>query len=228
MTNPKITFKLNKEKDKENLRFFINYKSRSGTDSYEALVFDYPELKNLRDLPKEKQEKIINKFVEDKYKELSEELQLNLKEAIRIWKTIESYFFQEVQKLFNHSWSRKEFTVYLTIFDRFRYDLENGFFFVPRNTKRRSITKVAMHELLHFMFFEYWKKHFEGRLSEDKLWDLSEIFDVIILNKEPWIKFAGQKSQSYPAHEQKYKELNELFNKSKDLKEFLEKAVKLL
>jgi len=227
MKYPKINFKVDKEMDKENIKFFLNYKSRSGHDSFLELVKFNPELKGLREKSKEEQEKVINEFIDRTYNKLEESLEKDKKEVVEpAWDDIAEEFFEASSKIFDgHKFSRSEYTAYLTIFWRFRYNLEKSYFYIPPNFKKTSLTLLTMHELLHFLFFDYWEKNFSGRLDKDKLWDLSEILNVLILLDEPFVTLGGAKSIPYPAHERKFAELKPIWNKRKSMKDFIDKAV---
>ena len=142
------------------------------------------------------------------------------------WDKTTKQFFEATDKIFNnHPWKLSEFIAYLTIFSRYRYNLDEGYFYIPPNFSYGSWNLVCMHEMLHFHFFDYWDKHFSGRLEKGKLWDLSEILNVLILNEHPFRYLGGQDTPPYPAHKEKYEELKPLWNSRKDLNDFLEKAI---
>lgn len=226
MKHPRIEFKLNKEAEKETLRYFLDAKIGTGDDNFEILVQVYPELKKLRELSKEEQDKLINDFVESKYKEFSKELKQDLKLAKKVWKKLEKPVFKEVEKLFEEELPDEVYTAFITIFSRFRYDKDKKFFFVPRNNSMHNINCVTLHESLHFIFFNYWDKNFKNKLPEEKLWDLSEILNVLLMERQPLLAFANQGSKPYPNHEKHYQPLKELFNKRNSMKDFIEQAIK--
>src|SRR3989344_2633262 len=195
----KVTFIVNREYDKENLKFFLNYTSPSGQDSFAIAVQDYPELLKFREV--ENPEQQITEWVDKKYDDLGPELEKNCTDQERIWRVIEDRFFAKASELFDgHKWPRQEFTACLTLFSRYRYDKETGIFFVPRQNIRHGITGVCIHELLHFLFFDYCEKNFKGKLSDEKLWDLSEVLNVLIMQSEPFGTWTGQKVRAYPKH----------------------------
>ncbi len=226
MKHPKIEFKLSKEQEKETLKFFLRTKFGTGKDDFALLVRNFPELLNIRDLSQEKQEELIESFVEKKYSEMSKELSQDRNLAEQEWKKVEKKIFEEIQKLFeNHELPQETYTAYLTLFERFRYDREKKFFFVPRKNGINYINCVTIHETLHFIFFDYWNKNFKDRLQMNKLWEFSELFNVIVMNEEPLLTFAGQKSKPFPNHEGNYPKLKELFEKRTSLKDFFEKVI---
>lgn len=227
MSIPKINFVVSKEAEKDNIEFFLTYKSRSGQDSFLVLVRFFPELQNLRELSQKEQEKVISEFVDKKYEELIVELNRGKEEVSKAWDLIKERFFKAAIELFDsHNFPKTEYIAYLTIFFRFRYDLERGFFYVPKDFKQTSATLIAMHELLHFLFYDYWNTYFKEKLDERKLWDLSEILNVFILMSQPFRYLGGQDTIVYPAHEVKYKELKPLWDNKRSMKEFIEKAIK--
>ncbi len=224
--NPKINFKISKEAEKENIKFFLTYKSRSGQDSFLLLVRCFPELQNLRELSQNEQEKVIDEFVDRKYEELKNDLERGKDEVGKAWDYIKERFFKAAVELFDgHNFPKKEYTAFLTIFLRFRYDLEKGFFYTSKDFKQTSATLITMHELLHFLFYDYWDKNFKGKLDDNTRWDLSEILNVFILMSQPFRVLGGQDTVAYPAHKEKYEKLKPLWENRKNMKDFIEKSI---
>ena len=228
MKHPKIEFKLSKEQEKETLKFFLRTVIGTGKDDFALLVRGFPELLDIRKLNNEKQDELIDSFVEKKYAEINKELEQYRDLAEKGWKKIEKQVFEEIQKLFGEDLSEEVYTAYLTLFERFRYNRELKFFFVPRKNGLNYINCVTIHETLHFIFFDYWNKNFKNRLQTNNLWMFSELFNVIVMNKEPFLSLAGQKSKPYPNHEAHYPKLKELFDQRSSLKEFFEKVIAYL
>ena len=76
--------------------------------------------------------------------------------------------------------------------------------------------EVAFHETLHFAFFDYLDKNFSEqtkKLSKNSgiLWEMSEIFNVIILNLSPFREILGMEELLF------YPELKEKLDKAKEI-----------
>lgn len=209
MNQPKILFKLDKEQDKDNLRYYLSQKSSyTGQDAFSKLIMKYPELNVLRDMNEKDREELINSFVDSKYNELKEELKQNLEDVKKEWAKISPYFFKEASKVFDgHSFPSGDYNVYLTIFHRFRCDEKNKRFFVPRNLEFFSINSVMVHELLHILFYDFVQTHFH-KMSYEEQRDIAEVVITILMNQEPFVQFAGHKSEPYPSHKELYDFVN--------------------
>ncbi len=76
------------------------------------------------------------------------------------------------------------------------------------------------HEMLHFMFYDYFYKRFPKYLDQERYsffnWHVSEIFNSIVQNSKAWAGFFGAKSMTYPEHKRIV---------SKMLNEFSDKAI---
>lgn len=171
--------------------------------------------------------KIVKEVLEREYKKHDNVLKYNLETIEKEWTELEPEFIEESEKLFDgHPFPSGEYKAYISIWGRFVRNLDKKTLSFPCQTGLMMMTVV--HEMLHFMFYDYFEKNFEGKLDKNQLWELSEIMNVLIMNEEPFLTWTKHKSQAYPAHEKNYEKLLPLYKERKSMKEFIEKAVEIL
>jgi len=218
-----VKFKLNKNLDKKIILEFLDAKA-GGIDFGSNLIKLHPSLKVIKNKSIKEKKEFISKFVDSFYK--TNNLKPKLKQIEEAWKKVEDSYFEEIKKLFKIK--GKKYTAYFSIIN-----------FCPRWITKKEFTisyyfpikknlVVICHELTHFFFYDYISKHFARKLSANEKWHLSEIFNVVILNQKQFAKlYTPVKELAYPAHKKYIKQYKELFDNSKDLKGFLNKAIKL-
>lgn len=169
----------------------------------------------------------VKLIIKEEYRQRKEELKKEMKQIKKEWAIIEPLFLKECQKNFDgHSFPEGHYTAIMSIWNRFDKDLKRKTFSFPVNQKIRLL--VIIHELLHFQFYDYFYKNFKNTLNDKKVWELSEILNVIVMNKEPYITWVKVPTLPYPAHEAHYKLLKKIYKQSATMKEFIERAILLL
>ncbi len=111
-------------------------------------------------------------------------------------------FFSEMEKIFKINFSDSKFQGYLSIFDCNPRWIETRTFQVYYKRDIDSMLAVILHEVLHFAFFEYLNRNFRKEIdgmSKDsgKLWKLSEIINVIILNLPAFKEILGREEKLF-------------------------------
>lgn len=224
---PKVKFKLNKGLDKKIAFEFINVK-HGGIDFSRGIINVHPKLKNLKKIKNNtKKKKLINDYFNLFYKKHTNYLKNQIFKFNKEWKKIENKFIKEVNTIFkNYSWPKGKHTGYLSIIDcnpRFLKDKTfQVFYFHPQ-----GVVYVTMHELLHFIFYDYAiKKYpiFFKKLDTESevFWDLAEIFNVIILSLSEFKKLHQQKKIfCYPEHKKYLPKLRKIWQKTKNIDEWL-------
>lgn len=231
---PKIKFKLNKTLDKKMAFEFLNIK-QGGVDFSRGIIDVHPELKIIKEIKDDKQKKkLINRHFDFFYKKHITYLKNQTVRFNKEWIKSEIKFFNKTKKIFkNNPWPKGKYIGYLSIIDcnpRFLKDKTfQIFYFHPQ-----GIIYVTMHELLHFIFYEYAiKKHYKTfkKLNTETgiFWDLAEIFNAIILSLPEFIKLHKQKNIfSYPQHKKYLPKLKKLWQETKDIDEWLIEGYKFL
>ena len=110
--------------------------------------------------------------------------------------------------------------------------LENKTFQIPyRHRFPNYVPVVIAHEMLHFMFYDYFYQRYPKYNKPEKnffVWHISEIFNTLIQNSPEWLRYFKRKSMGYPEHEKIVKKLGrEWYRKNTwDLDEIVGQIVK--
>lgn len=216
---------MNKNLDKEICLKFLK-KKKAGIDFGGGIIRLYPEVEKAKGLSRKKKQKVISEFVDDYYRTHEKGLEIVLKDFRSSWRNCEKKFYRQVDKIFkNHPWPEGKYICYLSIFNcnpRFLEDKTfQAFFQHPL-----GICHVAAHEMLHFMFYDYVGRKFPEAVakagSEEKLWEISEIFNSLILSLPQFSKTTGvKKEKGYPAHAKLLPQYQKVWHDSKGVDQFL-------
>ncbi|MCX6783467.1 MAG: hypothetical protein NT141_00080 [candidate division WWE3 bacterium] len=214
--HPSLKFELNKEMDYWTAKEFV-----------EPIIKRHPDLASLKQTQKELWPEKIKEYVDSYYTDHDQEIKAVLEKTQTKWDEIYKEFYQAVDRLFDrHPWPKGEYLGFASIFDCNPRFLGNKTFQFFYNHQEGTIY-VAAHEMLHFMFFDYAFKHFP-KLTEDDLWDLSEIFNVIILSRPEFVAITGNSSpRAYRDHLKDIQKYTNLWKNSKDVKGLIKSALDL-
>lgn len=224
---PKLKFKINKTLDKKMSLLFWDRKT-AGIDFGVSILKDHPSFKKLNKLNVEEKISFINKYVDNYYSKYRQVLNRFLKKFKKEWQSVENQFYLETNKIFkNHPWPKGLYICYLSIFNCNPRFLENKTF---QAFYRHSygIKLVACHEMLHFIFYDYLEKKFAKeikKISAEKIWTLSEVFNNIILATPEFIKLTQKKPLGYPTHLKLIQKLSLLWAKTNKIEPFLKKVL---
>jgi len=138
-------------------------------------------------------------------------------------------FFKAVDKVFAHPWPNGLYFAYLSIFPCGPRFLENKTFQVFYLAKENASLRTA-HELLHFLFYDYFEKNFsEISPTEEKVWILSEVLNFLILDSPKFCAlFGASHSHPYPNHISIIENLKPEWENRKDLNSFLRSSLKVI
>ena len=231
--NMKLSYEINKDLDKEMAINFLGY-SAGGIDFSKAVIGPHPDLNGIDKYTIDKQKEIIDQYFDKFYNEHAEEILKKKDQFNQKWNEVENQFFDAVSKLFNNKIEiADKYTGYLSIVNCNPRFVEDSAFQIFWQNKKGSIY-VTCHELLHFVFFDYVKRfHFEtlGKLSTDEglLWEISEIFNDIILILPEFSKIHGQNTlDHYPVLEKHIDAAGALWKESADIDIWLRGMTKYL
>lgn len=187
----------------------------------------HPKIKTITKSIKNQREKdkLIKDYIKKIYQRDSSQIYNNgICEAKRKWQAIKTSFFKETSKIFKqHHWLKAKYIAYVTIWGVYPRLLYNKIFFFPYKYENKSfISLVIMHEMLHFLFYDYairrHPKIFKRLETETGIfWDLSEIFNVIILSLPEFKKLHKANIKYYPKHKKYLIKLKKLWEKTKDI-----------
>lgn len=167
---------LNKELDYRTYENFCDF-TVAGADFSAKIKKDHPEI-NLEN---------HREYIDSFYSKNQKVLEKSCEEINELILQKETGFFQAVYKLFETDYSKTDYKGYLSIFDCNPRFIEDKTFQIFYRKNLSDKLEVIFHEILHFIFFDYCDKNFSAETknldkNSSKLWELSEIFNVIVLN----------------------------------------------
>lgn len=129
------------------------------------------------------------------------------------WRKEEKQFFEIADRLFSNTpWPDGKYIAYSTIWGMYPRFLDDKTFQIPVSAKkRRAINLIIAHELLHFIFYPYFFKRYKEYKSHKYdffVWNISEIFNSLILKRQEWKKLLKANNQDYPEHKKIISELS--------------------
>ncbi|MEA3378868.1 MAG: hypothetical protein U9Q69_04480 [Nanoarchaeota archaeon] len=229
-TSIKVSFLLSFKNDLDLFKeFYKKQQYPTGeNDSQIFLGFLKEELmKQIPNLNKERCFILIKNVLKREYKKNKKLLNIKLQIAKSKWQEIENSFFQESKKVFDgHPFPKGHYHAYISIWGRYIRNLESKSITFPPN--QRFMLLVIIHEFLHIIFYDYFYQNFKNKLNKEKLWELSEIINVLIMNEKPFLTWAEYPSLPYPAHKKNYKKLKEIYDKRESMHDFIKKAISVL
>lgn len=203
-----ISFRTDANKDVTSFFCFVVDAEYDGGRSLEWAVLDkYPECKTwFADGTFVGKRSDVVRFVKEKYAEHADIIDTNLASYEQKWRVVEPKFHELVRGLFGtHPWPKGKYVAYPTIWGMFPRFLDNKTFQLPfKFRNKRYVNVVIAHEMLHFIFYDYFFKHYpkyEGDDYDMLSWHVSEIFNTVVQNSEPWLKVFSVPTMGYPEHE---------------------------
>ena len=209
MFYPRITFRKSVKKDLETLLAFTKDAAYdNGRNLNWAIFKKYPQLEINFDKNqhyKIKNNKSVRLFINEKYRAKQKAMSRSLVQHKKHWEKIAPRYFSLVDALFGkRKWPPGKYIAFGTIWGMYPRFLEDKTFQIPfRHRTPMYIPVVIAHELLHFMFYDYFYEHYP-RYRPSKynffVWHISEIFNTIIQNSPAWVACFKLKSLGYPEH----------------------------
>jgi hypothetical protein len=207
-THPTVRFHLSAAQDKRTLRAFEKDAIYDQGRNLEWAVFKkYPTLKSeYNELGRLTHEQPMLRFINETYRSQRPQMERTMLEHRKRWERIAPSYFKLIEKLFDHrTWPRGKYIAYGTIWGVYPRFLENKTFQIPfRHKVPQYVPVVIAHELLHFLFYDYFYERFP-KLSRQKdasfVWHVSEIFNTLVQNSPEWMSCFKRKSLGYPEHD---------------------------
>lgn len=227
----KVSFHINKSFDKFIAGQFLNEKG-GGIDFGKNIVRMHPSLRTARTNPKLRKD-IISKYFYEYYISHKKEIIGRVKVIKSGWRRVEQEYIEITEKIFGgYHFPRGMYTAYASIINcNPRFLDSKTFQFFYKKEKGDAIYTIA-HELLHFIFFDFVEKKMKNeirKLSENKLWDLSEIFNVVVLRSAAYKKIINRKYvRLYPNHKKYIQAFERSYRDSKDIESFIRDGIKIL
>lgn len=211
MLNPKLKFEINPEKD---ISVFFDFlrdaKYDEGRNFEWAILKHYPCFKKFDEKTDKKN---VEHFIFKYYLKNKSNIDKNIIVYENNWRKIEKDFFNLINKFFSKTkWPKGKYIAYTTIWSMYPRFLDDKTFQIPAvSRKKKVINFIIAHEMLHFIFYEYFLnkyKKYRSHKYDFFVWHVSEIFNVIIMNKPEWQKILKNKDDGYPEHRKVIKKLS--------------------
>jgi hypothetical protein len=166
---PQIKFVIDREKDFQTFENFIE------ESKYDPSIIDwaffkvYPELKEyikksdgIDDQYYVTDINFIRNFIEDEYIKNADLIEKNMHLREENWKNKQKAYFELVNELFDGKyWPEGKYIAYATIWGVYPKFIEDKTFQIPAINKDAEFTiSVIAHEMLHFIFYEYFLKNY--------------------------------------------------------------------
>lgn len=179
--------------------------------------------------------KNYKKYIDEYYTDKKDILKKNKEEFIKFLNQKQNLFFDAVKNLFKINFGNNLYAGFISIFDcNPRYFETKSFQIFYKKTNLEKL-EVVFHECLHFAFFEYYDKFFKIKTEKlnknsGKLWELSEIFNVIILNQKEFRDILKREEKLfYPDLKDKLIIVKKIWNENHDnMKNFIIKSLNVL
>lgn len=220
---PQLKILINKDFDKRICFDFLNIDT-AGVDFGKNGIFQFhPKLLEAKEMDAFAAKDLIGKYFDQFYLEHEKELGQVIKESENAWNQNQELFFIACDKYFeNHPWPKGKYEAYLSIIGcnpRFLDDKTFQFYW----HHSQGFLTVAVHEMLHFLFFSLAKDLISGiNLKDEKLWAISEVFNGLIMEEPEFVKITGiQNPGQYPGLVKMQEELRGVWNKNKKAKDFI-------
>jgi hypothetical protein len=223
---PHLKILLNKDFDKKTCFDFLNTKA-AGIDFGDGIIQIHPKLSKTREMDELSAKNLISEYFDQFYLEHQDELEQTRKEAENTWLKKQESFFRACDRYFeNHPWPEGKYEAYPSIINcnpRFLEDKTFQFYW----HHPKGFLSVAVHEMLHFLFFDLARKPIPSINSEDqKLWAISEVFNGLIMEEVEFTQIIGtQKPEQYPDLIKTQEELRNTWDKNKKVKSFILSAL---
>jgi len=192
---------LDYDKNKD-LEIFIRFLNNQYHKQHRNMILRaFPELKEL--LEKEKNEEIaVKKLIDDFYGKYSREINRIIEESKELIKNNSEGALKVLGDAMEYQWPKSlVYTVVPTILPFCPFESNKFYFSVLwqiKNGPNKDLIMVAIHEISHFIFFDYLKKIKNGKkiLADNNLkYFLQESLTTALFNSEPIKGFFKKENQ---------------------------------
>lgn len=219
----KVLFQLNKKLDKEIILDFLSA-AEAGVDFGAGIRALHPKLGT-----KKPTKQVVSKYADAFYMEHIKALEHTRAAFEKTWQPAEKKYFTAVEKVFGKAHTpKKGYRTFLSVVDCNPRFLETKSFQIYWKHKD-GVRFVVAHEILHFFFFEYVKKYLPKLYTHPLLWDVSEVFNSVVLIDPMFVKAHGVKRiVAYPAHRRYLLAARHAWRKRASTKEFIHKIFEIV
>ncbi|EKE21277.1 MAG: hypothetical protein ACD_7C00299G0008 [uncultured bacterium] len=160
-------------------------------------------------------------FVNRVYERDSDNIEKNIKKVEDSWNLKQDFFDKEIIRLFkSDAYPQGNINAYPSIWPIYGRSFDKSLITFPYKNGVNEAVFVLSHEILHIIFYDYifLKYKFSSeKMSSKKVWDFSEVINVIIQNQKEWRKNYILEAKPYFEHQALYNKLLKLWNKNPDI-----------
>lgn len=237
---PKVKFKIPKiDSIIESLDYFLN--PPRGEESWKfGILREYPDLEKELSGVKDREKRILigHEFFYRLQKEKEKVLRSTKRKFQDSWNAINDSVMNVLSVVVEKDWEPRDkiITARICLNPICPRYLDERTFDMYYKCKTRRMKEIAIHELLHFIWFEKWeqvfpktpKRHFDHPYLE---WELSEVVPKIILSDGRVQNVFKHDPVGYIEHANKrigkkpiYAHIEEIYNRRKDFGDFVENS----
>lgn len=229
---PHLRFEVNPALDVWKINQFISQINQlGGRDLRKEIIDAHPELAKAIEFPPDKREQVIKTYVDANYSENMEKYQDLARQMENGWAGYAETFYEAVRRIFSNThWPDGKYVGYISISPPFPRFLDNKTFQLSADMDNQWLARSA-HEMLHFVFYEYVRQRYMpslentiesemNKLMEGKLkvplWELSEVFNMIVSSHESFGDGRTDGQTRYAALTPRRDELMSLWHESNE------------
>lgn len=156
-------------------------------------------------------------YINNYYRKHASELEKVIYETNKVLATKCPDFFSAVERYFHKNYGNRNYAGFVSIFNCNPRFVENQTFQVYYKKTLFDRLEVCFHEAMHFAFFDFCAEHSaqtrELDTNSGPFWELSEIVNVILLNKPEFQNVLDtEELLFYPALANKLKAVEKIWN----------------
>ncbi len=205
-----------------------------GIDFSKGIIKTHPQLESIRLLKDAYQRKKTICIYFDRYYYTHKRIIQHCTRRLRqYWRKREKEYITVTENLFGgFKFPKGKYIAYASIINcNPRFLDSKTFQFFYKKLMADAIYTIT-HELLHFIFFDFVEKKLKREkkhLSKDQLWDLSEIFNVIMLGSPQYCHIINQKFVvPYPDHRYYLPQFQKTYKDSRNIEEFIKRGIAII
>ncbi len=228
----KLRFCLNKKLDGIMIKEFLNVQG-GGIDFGKGIIKTHPKLKSVKLLNISEKEKAIRVYCDNYYRINKSKICNKIKLVGDAWRKNEEKYITITENFFGgFKFQQGKYIAYASIINcNPRFLDSKTFQFFYKKTVSDAIYTIA-HELLHFIFFDFVDQRLKKEvknLSQDQLWDLSEIFNVVVLKSSHYRHIINQNViYPYPDHRRYIRQFEKAYKNSQNAEKFIKSGIEII
>lgn len=168
-------------------------------------------------------EQYIEKNPESEFK--NKIIKIQIKALDTAWKNIEKKYFKILEEVTQKTIFSENFTCFFTSGFMCPYDEKGNWFMVSMWHSLPNQVTTICHEIMHLQFLKYYKNYLKKKgLNNKQIEDLKESLSFL-LDESEFKKIILVEDSGYPEHKKLREKLRKIWDKDKNFKSFLDKAI---